>query len=50
VTTAGLNVMSRTLDEYTTYGAKIVSVAEREATHTLDAIVHADAPDIREHI
>jgi TnpA family transposase len=45
----GLTVMSWTLDEYTTYGAKIVSVAEREATHTLDAIVHADAPDIREH-
>ena len=45
----GLTVMSWTLDEYSTYGAKIVSVAEREATHTLDAIVHADAPDIREH-
>ncbi len=45
----GLTVMSWTLDQYTTYGAKVVSVAEREATHTLDAIVHAQAPDIREH-
>ena len=45
----GLTVMSWTLDQYTTYGAKVVSVAEREATHTLDAIVHAHAPDIREH-
>jgi TnpA family transposase len=45
----GLTVMSWTLDEYSTYGAKVVSVAEREATHTLDAIVHAEAPDIREH-
>jgi TnpA family transposase len=45
----GLTVMSWTLDEYSTYGAKVVSVSEREATHTLDAIVHAEAPDIREH-
>jgi len=41
--------MSWTLDQYTTYGAKVVSVAEREATHTLDAIVHAQGPEIREH-
>ena len=45
----GLTVMSWTLDEYSTYGAKVISVSEREATHTLDAIVHAEAPDIREH-
>ena len=45
----GLTVMSWTLDDYSTYGAKIVSVSDREATHSLDAIVHADAPDIREH-
>lgn len=45
----GLTVMSWTLDDYSTYGAKIVSVSDREATHSLDAIVHAEAPDIREH-
>ncbi|WP_375337045.1 Tn3 family transposase [Conexibacter sp. W3-3-2] len=45
----GLTVMSWTLDDYSTYGAKIVSVSDREATHSLDAIVHAHAPDIREH-
>jgi len=45
----GLTVMSWTLDDYSTYGVKIVSVSDREATHSLDAIVHAEAPDIREH-
>jgi TnpA family transposase len=35
----GLTVLSWTSDQYSQYGTKVVSVAEREAAHTLDGIL-----------
>lgn len=36
----GLSVLSWTSDQYSQYGTKVVSVTEREASHTLDGILH----------
>ena len=43
-----LTVLNWTSDQYSQYGTKVVSVAEREAVHTLEAILHTSL-DIREH-
>ncbi|MDQ3880597.1 MAG: Tn3 family transposase, partial [Chloroflexota bacterium] len=46
----GLSVLMWTSDQYSQYGTKVVSVAEREATHTLDGILHNQtALQIAEH-
>jgi TnpA family transposase len=36
-----LNLVNWVSDQYSQYGTKVVSVAEREAIHTLEAILHA---------
>ena len=36
----GLTTLCWTSDQYSQYGTKVVSVAEREASHTLDGILH----------
>ncbi len=43
-----LTVLNWTSDQYSQYGTKVVSVAEREAVHTLEAILHTSL-EIREH-
>jgi len=46
----GLNVLTWTSDQYSQYGTKVVSVVEREASHTLDGILHNQtALQIAEH-
>jgi TnpA family transposase len=46
----GLTTLCWTSDQYTQYGTKVVSVAEREASHTLDGILHnQSALQIAEH-
>ncbi|MCA1677465.1 MAG: Tn3 family transposase [Actinobacteria bacterium] len=46
----GLTLLSWTSDQYSQYGTKVVSVAEREASHTLDGILHNQtALKIAEH-
>ena len=39
-----LNVVNWVSDQYSQYGTKVVSVAEREAIHTLEAILHTQLP------
>ena len=39
-----LNVLNWVSDQYSQYGTKVVSVAEREAIHTLEAILHTQLP------
>jgi TnpA family transposase len=43
-----LNVLNWVSDQYSQYGTKVVSVAEREAIHTLEEILHTELP-IAEH-
>ncbi len=43
-----LNLVNWVSDQYSQYGTKVVSVAEREAIHTLEAILHTQLP-IAEH-
>jgi hypothetical protein len=43
-----LNLVNWVSDQYSQYGTKVVSVAEREAIHTLEAILHTQLP-ILEH-
>ncbi len=43
-----LNLVNWVSDQYSQYGTKVVSVAEREAIHTLEAILHTKLP-IAEH-
>jgi len=43
-----LNLVNWVTDQYSQYGTKVVSVAEREALHTLEAILHTHLP-ITEH-
>jgi TnpA family transposase len=43
-----LNLVNWVSDHYSQYGTKVVSVAEREAIHTLEAILHTQLP-ILEH-
>jgi TnpA family transposase len=43
-----LNLVNWVSDQYSQYGTKVVSVAEREAIHTLEAILHTQLP-IVEH-
>jgi TnpA family transposase len=43
-----LNLINWVSDQYSQYGTKVVSVAEREAIHTLEAILHTQLP-IAEH-
>lgn len=43
-----LNLLNWVTDQYSQYGTKVVSVAEREALHTLEAILHTHLP-ITEH-
>ena len=43
-----LNLINWVTDQYSQYGTKVVSVAEREAIHTLEAILHTQLP-ILEH-
>ncbi len=43
-----LNLVNWVSDQYSQYGTKVVSVAEREAIHTLEAILHTALP-IVEH-
>jgi TnpA family transposase len=43
-----LNVINWVTDQYSQYGTKVVSVAEREAIHTLEAILHTELP-VAEH-
>lgn len=43
-----LNLVNWVSDQYSQYGTKVVSVAEREAIHTLEAILHTPLP-ITEH-
>jgi TnpA family transposase len=43
-----LTVLNWTTDQYSQYGTKVVSVAEREAVHTLEEILHTTLP-VREH-
>ena len=43
-----LNLVNWVSDQYSQYGTKVVSVAEREAIHTLEAILHTQLP-ITEH-
>lgn len=43
-----LTVLNWTSDQYSQYGTKVVSVAEREAVHTLEAILHTSL-EIRQH-
>jgi hypothetical protein len=43
-----LNLVNWVSDRYSQYGTKVVSVAEREAIHTLEAILHTQLP-IVEH-
>jgi TnpA family transposase len=43
-----LNLVNWVSDQYSQYGTKVVSVAEREAIHTLEAILHTPLP-IAEH-
>ncbi len=43
-----LNLVNWVTDQYSQYGTKVVSVAEREAIHTLEAILHTQLP-ILEH-
>ena len=43
-----LNLVNWVSDRYSQYGTKVVSVAEREAIHTLEAILHTQLP-ILEH-
>ncbi|HEX8156308.1 MAG TPA: Tn3 family transposase, partial [Solirubrobacteraceae bacterium] len=44
-----LNLVNWVSDQYSQYGTKVVSVAEREAIHTLEAILHTQLP-ILEHM
>ena len=44
----GLTLINWVSDQYSQYGTKVVSVAEREAVHTLEAILHTQLP-IAEH-
>ena len=43
-----LNLVNWVSDQYSQYGTKVVSVAKREAIHTLEAILHSPLP-IAEH-
>jgi hypothetical protein len=43
-----LNLVNWVSDQYSQYGTKVVSVAEREAIHTLEGILHTQLP-IVEH-
>ena len=43
-----LNILNWVTDQYSQHGTKVVSVAEREAIHTLEAILHTHLP-IAEH-
>jgi TnpA family transposase len=43
-----LTLVNWVSDQYSQYGTKVVSVAEREAIHTLEAILHTQLP-IAEH-
>ncbi len=43
-----LTVLNWTSDQYSQYGTKVVSVAEREAVHTLEQVLHTTLP-VREH-
>jgi TnpA family transposase len=43
-----LNLVNWVSDQYSQYGTKVVSVAAREAVHTLEAILHTQLP-ITEH-
>lgn len=43
-----LNVLNWVTDQYSQYGTTVVSVAEREAIHTFEAILHTQLP-IAEH-
>ncbi len=43
-----LNLVNWVSDQYSQYGTKVVSVAEREAIHTLEAILYTQLP-ITEH-
>jgi len=43
-----LNLVNWVSDQYSQHGTKVVSVAEREAIHTLEAILHTQLP-ITEH-
>jgi TnpA family transposase len=45
---SALNLVNWVSDQYSQYGTKVVSVAEREAIHTLEAILHTQLP-IAEH-
>ena len=46
----GLTTLCWTSDQYSQYGTKVVSVAEREAWHTLDGILHNQTVlEIAEH-
>jgi TnpA family transposase len=46
----GLTTLCWTSDQYSQYGTKVVSAAEREASHTLDGILHSQTVlEIAEH-